>query len=77
MSRITLERAQAAKKATIRRFKNVASVTGVGITRVAGEYAVKLNLSEPLDPEVRVPADVDGVPLRIEVIGTVRSRSSS
>ena len=77
MSRITLERAQAAKKATLRRFKNVASVTGVGITRVQGEYAVKLNLSEPLDPGVRVPDDVDGVPLKIAITGTVRSRSSS
>lgn len=77
MSRITLERAQAAKKATLRRFKNVASVTGVGITRVEGEYAVKLNLSEPLAPEVSVPDDVDGVPLKIEVTGNVRRRSSS
>ena len=76
MPHITLEKAQAAKKATMKRFKNVSSVTGVGITRVAGEYAVKLNLSEPLDPGVSVPADVDGVPLRIEVTGTIRGRSS-
>jgi hypothetical protein len=74
MSRISLERAQAAKKAALHRFKKLASVTGVGITRVGGEYAVKLNLSEPIGPGVELPSDIDGVPLRVEVTGTIRPR---
>jgi hypothetical protein len=36
MPRITLERARAAKKAALERFRNDASVTGIGITRVGG-----------------------------------------
>ncbi len=74
MTQILLERAQAAKKVALRRFKKVASVTGVGITRVRGEYAVKLNLSEPSEPGVKFPSDIDGVPLRVEVTGTIRPR---
>ena len=74
MSRISLERAQAAKKAALHRYKKLASVTGVGITRVGGEYAVKLNLSGPIESGVTFPSDIDGVPLRVEVTGTIRPR---
>jgi hypothetical protein len=74
MPRISLERAQAAKKAALHRFKKLASVTGVGITRVGGEYAVKLNLSEPIEPGVTFPSDIDGVPLCVEVTGAIRPR---
>jgi len=74
MPQISLERAQAAKKAALQRFKKLASLTGVGITRVDGGYAVKLNLSEPIEPGVKFPADINGVPLRVEVTGTIRPR---
>jgi hypothetical protein len=74
MSRITLERAQAAKKAALQRFRKLGSLTGVGITRVDGVYAVKLNLSEPVQPGVELPADINGVPLCVEVTGTIRPR---
>ena len=49
-------------------------VTGVGITRVKGEYAVKVNLTEPVDPGVELPTEIDGVPVRVEVTGTIRAR---
>jgi hypothetical protein len=74
MSHITLERAQAAKKAALQRFKKLASLNGVGITRVNGGYAVKLNLSKPIEPGVKFPADIDGVPLHVEVTGIIRPR---
>jgi hypothetical protein len=74
MARISLEQAQAAKRATLRRFEALASVTGVGITRVRGEYAVKLNLSEPPAPGTTLPRDIEGVPLRVEVTGRIRPR---
>jgi hypothetical protein len=74
MSHITLERAQAAKKAALQRFKKLASLAGVGITRVNGGYAVKLNLSKPIGPGVKFPANINGVPLRVEVTGTIRPR---
>jgi hypothetical protein len=74
MSHITLDRAQAAKRAALEWFEKVGKVTGVGITRVRGEYAIKVNLSEPIDPGTELPADIDGVPLRVEITGTIRAR---
>ena len=46
----------------------------MGITRVKGEYAVKVNLSEPIEPGTELPTDIDGVPVRVEVTGTIRAR---
>jgi hypothetical protein len=74
MPQISLERARAAKRAAIERFGKLGHVTGVGITRVGGEYAVKLNLSEPIEPGVTLPPDIDGVPLRVEITGAIRPR---
>ena len=74
MPRISLEQAQAAKKSALRLFEKLGSVTGVGITRVRGDYAVKLNVSEPIGPGVELPADIDGVPLKVEVTGAIRAR---
>ena len=42
MPQISLEQARAAKKTALERFSKLGSV---GLTRVHGEYAVKLNLS--------------------------------
>jgi len=74
MARISLEQAQAAKKAALRRFESLANVTGVGITRVRGQYAVKLNLSEPVRPGVELPPEIEGVALKVEVTGPIKSR---
>jgi hypothetical protein len=74
MSRITLDEAQAAKKAALQRFECLGNVVGVGITRVNGEYAVKVNLSEPVGPGVELPTDIDGVPVHVEVTGSIRVR---
>lgn len=74
MPRVTLERAQAAKQTALRRFETLGKVVGVGITRVAGEYAVKVNLREPVDPGIELPTEVDGVPVCVEVTGSIRAR---
>lgn len=74
MARISLDQAQAAKRTALKRFERLGKVTGVGITRVRGEYAVKVNLSEAIDPDVEVPANIDGVPVCVEVTGTIRPR---
>jgi hypothetical protein len=46
----------------------------VGITRVGRGYAVKVNLSAPIGRGAKIPADIDGVPVRVEVTGIIRSR---
>jgi hypothetical protein len=74
MPQISLDRAQAAKRAALKKFETLGTVTGVGITRVEGEYAVKVNLSEAIDPAMEMPADIDGVPVCVEITGTIKPR---
>jgi hypothetical protein len=74
MAQVTLERARAAKEVARRRFEAIGKVVGIGITRVDGTYALKINLAEPVQPGTELPTEIDGVPLRIEVTGTIRAR---
>ena len=74
MPPVTLEQAQAAKQTALQRFGTIGQVVGVGITRVAGEYAIKVNLSEPVGPGTELPTEIDGVRVRVEVTGTIRAR---
>jgi hypothetical protein len=74
MPGVTLEQARAAKAAARRHFENLGTVVGVGVTRIEGDYAVKVNLSEPPAEGTELPEEIDGVPVRIEVVGTIRKR---
>lgn len=47
-------------------------VQGVGIARANGSFGLKVNLSSPRHIRL-VPDHVDGVPVRVEVVGNVRS----
>ena len=71
---ITLEKARAAKQSALRHLRSRDDVVGVGITRVSGKYAVKVNLSEEPEPGTELPDEIDGVPVRVEVTGTIRAR---
>ena len=71
MAGVTLDEVRAAKAKVLRQLKGIAQVVGVGITRVDGVYAVKVNLSEA---GVDLPTQIDGVPLRVEVTGPIRAR---
>jgi hypothetical protein len=70
----TLDEARAAKSKALAAFSRNASVVGVGITRVDGGYGVKVNLVEPPQPGAELPETVDGVPIRVEVVGTIRKQ---
>jgi hypothetical protein len=74
MPQVTLEKAQAAKKTVLRRFETLGKVVAVGITRVAGQYGVKVNLSEPVEAGTKLPTEIDGVPVHVEVTGSIRAR---
>lgn len=74
MPGVTLEQARAAKAAALRRFEKLGTVVGVGITRVDGDYAVKINLQAPLPEGTELPTEIDGVPVQVEVVGSVRKR---
>jgi hypothetical protein len=69
-----LEQARAAKERIKAFFADRASVVSVGITRVNDGYGVKVNLCAPLDADADLPKTIDGVPIRVEVVGPVRKR---
>ena len=71
MAKVTLERARTAKGPALEQFRTLGDVVGVGITRSGNDYAVKVNLSAPLAPGVVAPTEVAGVPVRVEVTGSL------
>lgn len=67
----SIDQARAAKAKVTRMLAGHPDVRGVGVARVADGFAVKVNLArEPA--ETLVPAEVDGVPIRVEVVGEIR-----
>jgi hypothetical protein len=74
MNPITLDEARAAKARALNEFRRKASVVGVGITRIDGGYGVKVNLDSPTDPDAELPEAIDGVPVRVEVVGKIRKQ---
>jgi hypothetical protein len=73
MGSCTLEQARAAKAKALAVFERLAPVVGVGITRIGDGYGLKVNLRErPADAEL--PDAVEGVPVRVEVVGQIRPR---
>ena len=72
MAKATLESARAAKPAVQEVFAGLGEVVGVGITRIGDGYGVKVNLRSAPAAGVELPAEVEGVPVRVEVVGTIR-----
>ena len=70
----TLDRARAAKERAHEVFSKLADVVGVGITTIGSEYGLKVNVSSP--PSNVLPSEVDGVPVRVEVVGKISKRDS-
>lgn len=64
--------ARSAKASALKRFKPIADVQGVGITRIAGAYGLKINIRRPIASGIDVPREIDGVPVRVEVVGVIR-----
>jgi hypothetical protein len=74
MAEITLKQAQAAKREVKRLAGRIDKGAAVGITRIGDAYGVKVNLTAPLDGGVVMPTEIDGVQIRVEVIGQIRPR---
>lgn len=63
--------ARAAKAHLLQQLAGAPGVNGVGLTRRRGEYLVKVGLVAAAGCDV--PAEVDGVPVVVEVVGAVRA----
>lgn len=72
-----ISEARAAKREVALLLQGNPSVTGVGVAKGAGGYAVKVNLTAD-DAELRrsLPVSVGGAPVLVEVVGPVRVRAS-
>ena len=69
-----LNKARAAKEKALDAFRALGQVCGVGITRKNGMYAVKVNLESEVEPSHECPQEIDGVPVVVQVVGTVRKQ---
>lgn len=70
----TLDEARAAKSKALNLLRNAPAVVGVGIARLNGGYCVKVNVSQS---QRGMPTDIDGVPVRVEVVGTLRKQPAA
>jgi hypothetical protein len=69
----TLEEARQAKTRAQAVFAPLGAVVGIGITRIGDGYGLKVNLRSRPPADTPLPAEVDGVPVRVEVVGQPRA----
>jgi hypothetical protein len=67
-----LERARIAKEKLAALLADRPAVSGIGIAAFEDGFCLKVNLVGPSDEEL--PQEFDGVPVRIEIVGTIRKR---
>ena len=75
MAAITLEQARAAKAEAHDIFSRIGEVLGIGITKIGQNYAIKVNLRAATPKAASAPRTVRGVPVKLEVVGAIRSRA--
>jgi hypothetical protein len=71
VSPATLEAAASAKAKLMKMLEGRAEVCAIGIAILDGGFGVKVNLFRPAEPPI--PAEVDRVPVIIEVTGGISS----
>ena len=72
----SLDQARAAKKRAHEVFSKFAEVVGVGITTIGSGYGLKVNLASSPHAASQLPTDVDGVPVRVEVVGRISKQDA-
>lgn len=73
MNPTTLEQARAAKARASEAFGKHGHCS-VGIAEIDGGYGVKVNFTTAPEKLSELPAEIDGVPVRVEVTGPVKKR---
>lgn len=67
-----IERARNAKSKALRLLADQKVTASVGIARVGNGFGLKVNLQDSLEGPPPLPNEIDGVPVRFEVVGSVR-----
>lgn len=73
-SALQLEKARAAKQKAKSVFSHLEQISGIGLTRQSGRYAVKVLLSAAVEDASEYPNSIDGVPIVFQVIGKVKKQ---
>lgn len=68
-----IAQARSVKRELTASLRDAAEVNGIGLVRVDGGWAVKVNLAFPA-PHLSVPRTVHGVPVQIDVVGPISAR---
>lgn len=77
MNTRTLDEARAAKAYAADLLEPLGTaVAGIGITRVEAGYGLKINLQDQPADRSALPDEVNGVPVRFEVIGRIQLRGA-
>ena len=71
-----LQEARAAKEKAKIIFRHLGQVCGIGITRQGDSYAVKVNLETTPAQGLKLPEEIDGVPIVVQVTGPIRKLSA-
>ncbi len=72
---VSLERARQAKQHAADLFGRFGTVVGTGIISIDGGYGIKINLLDQPAEDLVLPERVEGVPVKVEVVGSVRPLS--
>ena len=73
--KICIDAARLAKQKAVDLYGDLDAVNGIGISRIDGSYAVRINLRQsPGEPfrGSRIRTEIDGVPVIVKVIGEVK-----
>ncbi len=71
---IAIEQARAAKASAKTELASVPGMVGIGLTKVGDDYALKVNLRSALPARVHLPERINGVAVRVEVVGPILKR---
>jgi hypothetical protein len=63
--------AERAQKILAERLAGIPGVRAIGIAVLDGGFGVKVHFSET-PPEGSVPDDVDGIPIIVDIVGSIR-----
>ena len=69
-----LQRVRAAKPLAEAVLTDLLGKVAIGITRIGDDYGLKVNLASAPSPSIEIPSVVAGVPIRIEVTGSISKR---
>lgn len=69
---VTYTQAERAKEHAAQIFDRHASVVSIGVTQADDGFALRVGLETPPRDPSRLPDKVDGVPVQVNVVGTIQ-----